>query len=363
MSSQACGQLLLDAVLNPSLSLALDLRAWDDLLRLARRANLISRLAASIQQAGMLEQMPSAVRPHLHAALTLAQHQRQAVIWEARHICVALHSLGIPIVLLKGAAYSMGGLKAAKGRLFGDVDILVPEVRINEVEAALMLHGWSSGGVDPYDDRYYRLWMHELPPLVNLKRGTVIDVHHNILPRTARNHPPAEKLLADSVALPEAPFHVLSACDMVLHAATHLFHEGELHNGLRDLFDLDSLLQELSTGDVTFWQKLPLRAKELDLEWPLRLAFRYLERFLDTPIPEAAKAALKQSPLRDRLLDTIYLGGFLPDHPLSNDYRALLARGLAFLRGHALRMPMHLLALHLGRKAVMRMYKNTSRST
>lgn len=359
----ACDKLLLDAVRNPARSAELDLRQWDDLLRLARRANLISRLADGIDQAGMLGRLPAPVRPHLIAALALAQHQRQAVVWEARHIATALGALDIPIVLLKGAAYSMAGLQAARGRLYGDVDILVPAARINEVEAALMLHGWTAGHIDPYDNRYYRQWMHELPPMVNIKRGTVIDVHHNILPRTARNHPSAEKLLAASVALPEAPFHVLSPCDMVLHCATHLFHEGELNNGLRDLFDLDALIQEYAASDALFWPTLPARARELDLEWPLRLAFRYLERFLGTRIPEQAKTVLGLAPIQDWLHDVMYLPGFLPDHPLCNGYKALLARGLLYLRGHYLRMPLHLLALHLGRKGFMRLYKNTSRST
>ncbi|MDP2809147.1 MAG: nucleotidyltransferase family protein [Rhodocyclaceae bacterium] len=361
--NSGCSKLLLDVVRNPANSAALDLRAWDDLLRLARRSNLISRLAEGIDRAGMLESLPSPVRPHLIAALALARHQRRAVVWEARHIGTALRSLDMPVVLLKGAAYSMAGLQAAKGRLYGDVDILVPVARINEVEAALMMHGWSAGHVDPYDNRYYRQWMHELPPMVNVKRGTVIDVHHNILPRTARNHPSAVKLLAASVALSEAPFHVLSPCDMVIHCATHLFHEGELNNGLRDLFDLDALVREYAAGDASFWTALPDRARELDLEWPLRLAFRYLERFLGTHIPEQARAALKPVPVRDRLHDVMYLPGFLPDHPLCYGCKASLARGLLYLRGHYLRMPLHLLALHLGRKAFLRLYKNKSRST
>lgn len=361
--NQTSARLLLDAVRSPASSATLELRQWDTLLRLARRANLISRLAAGIEEAGLLETVPRPVRPHLVAALALARHQRQAVIWEARHIGAALGSLEMPVVLLKGAAYSMAGLQAARGRLYGDVDILVPAARINEVEAALMMHGWSANQTDPYDSRYYRQWMHELPPMVNLKRGTVIDVHHNILPRTARNHPSAGKLLAASVALPEAPFRVLSPCDMVIHCATHLFHEGELNNGLRDLFDLDALIAEFGASDALFWTALPERARELDLEWPLRLAFRYLERFLGTPVPASAKSALEQAPARDRLHDVMYLPGLLPDHPLCNGYPALLARGLLYLRGHYLRMPLHLLALHLGRKGLMRLYKNTSRST
>lgn len=361
--NDACLRLLLNAVQDPASCRNLDLQEWDGLLRLARRANLIGRLAEGVERARALDSLPGAVRPHLVAGLTLSRHQRQAVIWEARHIGKALRSLDMPIVLLKGAAYSAAGLKAAVGRLYGDVDILVPAERINEVEAALMLHGWSAGHADPYDDSYYRRWMHELPPMVNLKRGTVVDVHHNILPRTARNHPAAEKLLSASVALKETPFHVLSPCDMVIHGATHLFHEGELHNGLRDLFDLDALIREFSQSDASFWKNLPDRARELDLAWPVSLAFRYLEFFLGTPIPENAKRELDPGRWHNMIYDSLYLAGFLPDHPLCAGWRTQYARGMLYLRGHWLRMPLHLLILHLGRKAIMRFYKNTSRNS
>lgn len=355
-------RLLLEVVRMPSKSLELGLSAWDEVLRLARRANLLSRIAEGIERSGGLDRVPAAVRPHLQSALVLAHHQRRAVVWEARHIGAALRELDLPVILLKGAAYSMAGLDAARGRLFGDVDILVPADRISEVEAALVFHGWSADHADDYDDRYYRRWMHELPPMVNIKRGTVVDVHHNILPRTARNHPSAEKLIEASVQLPEAPFRVLSPCDMVLHCATHLFHEGEMNNGLRDLFDLDALIREFSARDETFWPQLPKRAKELDLEWPLGLACRYLDHFIGTPIPDSVRTALPQTPLKDRWHDVLYLPGFLPDHPLCKGSRTAFATGLLYLRGHYLRMPLYLLAYHLGRKGIMRLFKNTSRS-
>ncbi len=224
-----------------------------------------------------------------------------------------------------------------------------------------MVHGWSNGDIDPYDDHYYREWMHELPPMTHCSRGTVIDIHHNILPLTARNQPAPERLLASSVALAELPFRTLAPCDMVLHCATHLFHEGDLHNGLRDLFDLDALINEFSTTHGSFWKELPSRAKELDLEWPLRLAFRYLKIFLSTSIPNEVMIELGSSRGSDCWHDLIYLQGFQPDHPLCNGYRPQLARGLLYLRGHYLRMPIHLIARHLTRKAFMRLYKNTSR--
>lgn len=354
--------LLLESIRNPVSTIRLDLSAWDDLIRLARRSNLIARLATGIEQAGVLDRLPALVKPHCVAALALARHQRQAVIWEARHIANAVQWLEMPVVLLKGAAYSVAGLQAASGRLYGDVDILVSESRINEIEAALMMRGWTASQTDPYDNRYYRQWMHELPPMVNLKRGTVVDVHHNILPRTAKNHPSAAKLLASSVALPDGPFYILAPCDMVIHAATHLFHEGGLNNGLRDLFDLDALIREFSARDPEFWPALLERAAELDLVWPVRLSLRYLRVFLETPIPDEIEMRVS-SKGGHWFYDMMYLSGFLPDHVLCNTRKTMLARLALYLRGHWLRMPPHLLALHLGRKAFMRLYKNTSRTT
>ena len=47
--------------------------------------------------------------------------------------------------------------------------------------------GWERvKAADGYDDAYYRRWMHELPPLIHRDRDRMIDVHHTILPLTAR---------------------------------------------------------------------------------------------------------------------------------------------------------------------------------
>ena len=116
-----------------------------------------------------------------------------------------------------------------------------------------MLHGWATRHRDPYDVRYYRQWMHELPPMMNRRRGTVIDVHHNILPRTARDTPDARAVDRRIVTrLPIDPLRVLEPCDLVIHSATHLFHEGELRNGLRDLLDLQSLISEFCEREPGF---------------------------------------------------------------------------------------------------------------
>src|SRR3546814_3406600 len=88
---------------------------------------------------------------------------------------------GVPIILLKGTAYAAAGLKAGIGRSIGDLDIMVPCARLDAVEAGLIAAGWEWVKPDPYDDQYYRRWMHELPPLIHKERDRMIDVHHTIL--------------------------------------------------------------------------------------------------------------------------------------------------------------------------------------
>src|SRR5260370_24711376 len=127
--------------------------------------------------------------------------------------------------------------------------------------------------------------MHELPPLKHISRQTVLDVHHAILPTTARLKPDSVKLLAASRPIGGEPrLRILAPVDMVLHSATHLFCNEDVGNNLRDLADLDNLLREFA-GDEAFWPELTVRAVELDLTRPLYYALRYAVRVLGTPVP------------------------------------------------------------------------------
>src|SRR3546814_18607160 len=83
----------------------------------------------------------------------------------------------------------------------GDRDLLLPRDRIDAVEAALLGAGWEWVKPDPYDDVYYRRWMHELPPLIHRARDRMIDVHHTLLPLPPRITPGAAHLLPASVVL------------------------------------------------------------------------------------------------------------------------------------------------------------------
>ena len=343
---------VLPVIRAPKSVLALDLRGWDQLIREARVSNLSARIAEDVISLDSAESLPAEVRPHLLGARRVAQRQQVATLAEIERVRAALADGGIRLVLLKGAAYLAARLPVSRGRVFGDIDLLVPRAQLVEAESMLLQHGWISTHHDEYDQRYYREWMHELPPLHHVVRESTLDLHHNILPSTARHPPDPALLLADAVETPLPGVFVLAPPDMVLHSACHLFHEGELDNGLRDLIDLDGLLRHFGS-DPAFWDRLRARAQALHLEQPLRYALRMCELLLTTPFPASMLAGQHAWPadLRERLLERLYLRGLRPNHRLAGDRWTPLARWLLYVRGHWLRMPPHLLTAHLVRKA------------
>jgi hypothetical protein len=334
----------------------LGLAQWDLLLRQADRADMTITLLYLVEEHGLLDAIPAQARERLEWCRVRAERHRQAVSWEVGKIRQALGAVEPRLVLLKGAAYVLAGLPAARGRLFADIDILVAHERLPQVEGALMLGGWVSSQHDAYDQRYYREWMHELPPMQHAKRQTVIDVHHAILPRTAQARPDPARLRAAALPLPGQPgLYVLAPADMVLHSAVHLFHEGEFNHGLRDLFDIHRLLLDFGTLPG-FWDELPARARELGLERPLFYALRYAGRLLHTAVPAATRAAAEAGRphrLLLALMDQLFGRALLPDHPSCADRFSAGARFLLYIRGNWLRMPPLMLSRHLFHKAFL----------
>lgn len=350
--------LLLRTLRAPDSVTRLSMAEWDTLVRQARAAGLLARLGGRLRRLSLADAIPPPVRWHFAAADTLADKQRIAVRWEIGQVSRALARFELPLIVLKGAAYVALDSPAADGRLFSDIDILVPRERIAQAESALLLAGWHASRLSAYDRRYYRRWMHEIPPLQHAQRATVIDVHHAILPDTARYHPDPVKLRSRAVAVDGLPgVAVLASEDRILHSATHLFHDGELAHGLRDLTDLDLLLRDAATAD--FWPRLLARAAELQLGRSLFYALRYTARFLDTPVPASALAALAPvAPGRATLalMDAVFSRALAPDHGSCDDALTPLARQAAYVRAHWLRMPAHLLIPHLFHKAFISPY-------
>lgn len=329
-ASGTWSHLLLDVLRDAQRMAGLTLAAWDALLVYARSSNLLSRLAVQAEALGLTSQLPGPVLPHLEAARVLGARHQRVVAWELRELERALEAVDAPVVLLKGAAYLAAVLPTAEGRYFSDIDILVPHEKLSEIERALAARGWIEGELDPLDRRYFRSWLHELPPLVHRRRHTTLDVHHTILPRTDRLQLDPRLLFESAVDVEGSRLKVLGPAEMVLHAAAHLFRNGRFVYGLRDLADIDAMLRRFSAVEG-FWQQLLDTAERLDLRLPCFCGLRYSRLCLQTPLPEAV--VHRVAPWRPRwptlgMIDRLVHRAVLPRHINQTDRSRELAISL-----------------------------------
>lgn len=315
----------------PALAGELDAAEWTAVLTCARAEQLLGSLAHQLDGLAV----PPSVARFLADARAAAEQGRTQALWEAEMARRALASLNVPVKLLKGTAYIAAGLAAGQGRAIGDLDILVPHDALDAVERALLAAGWEWVKRDPYDDAYYRRWMHELPPLIHRERDRMIDVHHTILPLTARPKPNADWLIADAQPL-AGGLSVLSREDMVIHAAAHLIADGDLAGGLRNLWDIDRLMREFGESDPAFVRSLLDRARRHGLQREVSRGLRLAAALYGTPI-DAGREQPTDHLFRRRLLARDGWG------------RATRpgTRLAFYVRGHALRMPPAMLARHL----------------
>ena len=351
------------ALLRSALEEPLALPDWpvadlDLVLRLLRRTRLLGRLGWRLREAGRLDELPQAARDQFSSALAMVQARERLARWELERLAAPLaHPSVGRVVLLKGCAYLLANLPNCHGRLFADVDLLVAESRLEAAESRLRSHGWECKPLTPYDDRYYRRWTHELPPMVHAEREVEVDLHHDLVMRTARLKACVSLLVAEARPLPGTPYHVPDPVDLVLHAMTHLLYGGEMDDALRELVDVDQLLRHFALTERGFWDRFWPRAEAIGLAPPAFLGLRYAARLLSTPVPPAVVAASHSAAPPGpwlQVLDRLVPLALFPNHPDQPSARLPAARLLLYMRAHWQRMPPLLLARHLGYKAWLR---------
>lgn len=353
--SQAAGdeaRRLLNIVIEaPSRITSLPEAELDLALRVARRARLLGRLACDLEAAGCMDALPGTVVDQLISARIMADARVRLAFWELDRISWALEGADVASpILMKGCTYVLLGLPNARGRLFADVDLMTAEKQLEEVENHLNARGWRTTKLTPYDQNYYRNWTHELPPLVHAEREVEIDLHHNILPRTARLKPQSGKLLERSRQLEGSSYRVLCDEDVLLHAMTHLMFDADLDDKIRDLVDIHDLIVHFSAASAGFWPAWQARAAELDLTRPAYYALRYCHRLLNTTVPESVlREVAAWAPPRPilKLMDELVPRALYPQHPDAPQRVNAVARLLLYVRSHWIRMPPWLLAYHL----------------
>jgi hypothetical protein len=336
---------LLKYLADPSTLEDLSQEEFSLLLAEARASGLVGRLASRITDSPAFKSLPKQQSALLTAGLVHSKGFSQDVRRELNHIERALIDIKVPVVVLKGASYVMLDLPPARGRMFSDIDILVPRESVGKVEAALMLGGWATGAISAYDSRYYREWSHEIPPMTHRQRGTTIDLHHALSMPTCRIRIDSARMVADAIQVKNGGFWWrLQDEDMVLHAISHLALNSEFDRGLRDLWDIDCLYRHFELKTPDFAEKLFKRAQRVGLENLLTQVLGLVSQLFATPMPERIKAN------RFNIFSNLLAIAATTRHPLTRHRLQGLADLLLMWREVYLRLPTQLLVVHMWHK-------------
>ena len=325
---------------------------WSQLVDESYGHYFIARLYFLLQENSLEEYIPSSLLWHFSSAELYFQAHKKDISIEMEKIENALKMANVTPCYLKGTAYLHNDLKVSKGRLFSDIDLFVEKANIEKVEQILHWHGWKPGKVSTYDEHYYRQWMHEIPPLTHQTRGSTIDLHHNLLPLTAR-YAFDERDINNAVCQESRS---LAPVELTLHCIVHLMMESEFIKGFRDLSDIHLLIVEYRNLEANFLLNLIRTSKQLGVEVLVFYALTLLARHFNLMIePEIERELnkIKVSFIKKKIMTAIFSRALLAPIRLDNSISNLFCHLALYIRGHYLRMPVRLLIPHLYKKAMM----------
>jgi len=311
---------------------------WSLLIQQARAAGLFATLYNQFLAEDLLPQVPLRVQKHLLSGQQYADKQKHSLLTELLTLESVFSDAPYPCVILKGAAYRCAGFNYARGRLFSDIDLLVPKQSLDDASRRLAAFGYVDGEMNDYDRAYYLRWSHQLPPKYNLLTGASLDLHHHIYPVASAEKLNIQPFFEQSALLDGSALRIPPASLMFVHACVHLFYQEESHKLQKDLIDLSMLFREVSSTQPILLQM----AQQIGAEKAVSYGLKMLDRIFAIELTAETKAWLATQPGHPRLviclLETLL-------QPTSKWH--LLAHLGWFLRGHLLKMGPATLSYHL----------------
>lgn len=325
---------------------------WEKVVFVLRQTKLLASLYHLSVTNKHFHNYHEYAKQHMYSASIYADRQAQQVRYEGREIAAALGEQCIKAIFLKGAGYTLSGSQNGKGRIYSDIDVLVEKPTISIAQKALQKKGWHSKQLNDYDERYYRKWAHEVPPMVNIYRGTVIDLHHNIVPPVSGRAPDAKIFLDEAICGPDG-LAFLSPPAAALHSCVHLFTNEDFSNGFRDILDIYLMVQE-NGDDESYWNKLLELAERSGFTLELFYCTEILTQMFDMNLPDKIRQILskRHNNIKTQIFTRIvFRRALYPHHPLTFSLANHIANFIVYLRGHWIKMPFYILIMHLSVKS------------
>lgn len=344
MNSTIDRNLLAQLFVRPELAKSLSLAQWTQMLTVLRHEKLLARYALLLQYETGFNALPEFVQRHCHSAITLAERHAKQVHYELAQLRDTFTAATDTWLVLKGAAYTATDCSAAVGRVYNDIDILVDKPHLATVERQLIMSGWMPQEIDDYDDAYYRQWTHEIPPLQHGYRGTMMDLHHNLVPPIS-GRAPDMSLLFEHIEITDEGIPVLALPAMALHSAIHLFFNDDFSASFRDLTDLYLMFNDMNN---TQWETAYSLAVETGFATELALAIHSTSEVFQITLTRAQVQFVSShtNPWQCRWL----CNAMYSEHPFVATQAQWFFTTYAWLRGHIMKMPAKTLLFHLSMK-------------
>ena len=210
---------------------------WQGLTWLAGSCLVTPALAGALKRKGLFDKLPEAVQDYLNALQSLNRKRNQTLREQLLIITEALNAIGIQPCLLKGAiALTSGHYPGAEDRVIGDLDLLLPDLLMEDATAVLISLGYQ---VDDKDSKWilpsHYKHHHHTAPLLHPALPVKVELHRRI-----QYHPGDNALLCQQLSVVPFTFNT-GATVLIPDVATQLLHN-MLHSQISDRQRLKKVL-------------------------------------------------------------------------------------------------------------------------
>jgi len=221
---------------------------WDTVVAEASNEFVTTTLCLQLQRKGLFEKLEPELRDYFETMLCLNRQRNHEHLAELARIIKLFNKHDIKTMVVKGMAHIILGLYDDPGeRLVGDIDLIIPDARIQDAADILREVGYRQIYEDlrPSDlpaDHYHH------PALIHVDTAIKVELHRHILKRPLRKAAPTIDVWrrAEQHQLDGYPVLVPGPEDLVIHNIVHSqlsdlgFHYANF--SMRDAYDLLLLL-------------------------------------------------------------------------------------------------------------------------
>jgi Uncharacterised nucleotidyltransferase len=228
---------------------------WERLFAEASDESMLPALYGRMREIGLNESLPHPVLDFLSSVESLNAERNDAILGEVKLAVRLLNQIGIQPILLKGLAYLATGVyDIPAARYLADVDLLIPEIQINQAAQALMQSGFEADDSDPF-----ARFRHHHPPL--MRPGAVhFELHHALTMSQAGALLPAGKMIESSIAVDldgvqvrvPSPEHMMT--HLIMHSQLQHPYNERIWPPVKAMYDL--VLLQRRFEDKIDWNRI-----------------------------------------------------------------------------------------------------------